>query len=87
MISSLILLLLFGVLVIVTAPLRLLPDVSLPVELTDAITTAGGHISSLNQVIPITTILIVLGIVLATEGFVFLYKSIKWVYNKIPGVN
>ena len=50
MISSLILILIFGVIVLITAPLRLLDDVTLTSSITDAIATAGGG-RSLREVI------------------------------------
>ena len=87
MISSLILILIFGVIVLITAPLRLLDDVTLTSSITDAITTAGGFLGSLGQILPVSTILTVLAIVMITEGFLFLYKTVRWVYQKVPFIN
>lgn len=87
MISSLILILIFGVIVLITAPLRLLADVTLSASITDAIATAGGFLGSLGQVLPVPAILSVLAIVMITEGFLFLYKTVRWVYQKVPFIN
>lgn len=87
MISSLILILIFGVIVLITAPLRLLADVTLTSSITDAIATAGGFLGSLGQILPVSTILSVLAIVMITEGFLFLYKTVRWVYQKVPFIN
>lgn len=87
MITSLILLLIFGVIVLITAPLRLLADVTLSSSITDSIATAGGFLGSLGQVLPVSAILSVLAIVMITEGFLFLYKTVRWVYQKVPFIN
>lgn len=87
MISSLILILIFGVIVLITAPLRLLADVTLTSSITDSILTAGGFLGSLGQILPVSTILTVLAIVMITEGFLFLYKTVRWVYQKVPFIN
>jgi hypothetical protein len=68
----------------VTSPLRLFPDVSFPSSVTNAVTTAGGYLTSLNAVIPIATILTILGIVLVVEGYLFAYKVIMWLIKRLP---
>ena len=70
-----------------TSPLRLLNDVSLSSSLTDAITTASGYISSVNEFIPVDTLLSVLSAILVIEVAVLSYKLIMWVLTKIPGVS
>ena len=71
----------------ITSPLRLLSDVSLPSEISTAITNASGYYHSLDVILPMDTIIQILGVSLTFEGLYLLYKLIMWVINKIPGVN
>jgi len=71
----------------ITYPLRILSDVSLPTEITTAITNASGYYHSLNAILPIDTMLQILGVSLTFEGLYLLYKLIMWVIKKIPGIN
>ena len=70
-------------------PITFLPDVSLPVALTNAVTTVGNYTGILRMVIPhqIATIFTVFGAYISIEVGIYTYKLIKWVYNKIPGIN
>lgn len=87
MITTGVLYLLYFALLVLTSPLRLLPDVSLPTEFTDAIATASGYISSINSFFPVDSMLIIFAAMLAIEGIVLLYKLIVWVMTKIPGIS
>jgi len=77
----------FGVLYIVTAPLRALPDVSLPSGVTSALDSASGLLSSVDSFLPVDTMLTVLGSVLIIEALVVSYRIIVWVLTKIPGLS
>jgi len=68
----------------ITAPIRLLSDVSLPVAFTDAITTAGQYLTSVQAYFPLATLFIVLGFVIAVEIAIGLYKGIMWLIRRIP---
>ena len=87
MIVSAILYVIYGALFLLTAPLRLLADVVLPTGFAGALTTISGFLGTLNQFIPVGTLLSVLAILITVELYVLAYKGIKWVINKIPGVN
>ena len=87
MITTGILYLIYLAVLALTSPLRLLNDVSLSSSLTDAITTASGYISSVNEFIPVDTLLSVLSAILVIEVAVLSYKLIMWVLTKIPGVS
>jgi hypothetical protein len=87
MITSAILGILFVFLLGVTAPFRLLSDVTLPADIAAAINTAGSGLFIINQVLPVTTILTIFGLFLTVEGFIFVYKLIMWVLRKIPGIS
>ena len=65
----------------------LLPDVSLPGNLADAAATASNYLANMDQFFPVSTLLAVLFLVLVVEGTILIYKLIRWIYNKIPGIN
>lgn len=87
MITSGLLYLLFAFIKIITLPIRYLGDVSPDNRLSTAIAEASGYISAVDSFLPINTLLIVFGVLVGYEVILALYKVIKWVYNKIPGVN
>jgi hypothetical protein len=89
MITSLILYAQYGALWAITAPIRALPTATLPEGVTNAITTLGGYIQTINTVLPVTFAAIIAIIVFVTtlEGGIFAYKGIMWVVRKIPGVS
>jgi len=71
----------------ITAIFRLTPNVSLPTNVTSAVATASGYISSLSDFLPIGTLVTILGIFLAYEFAYFSMKLINWVIRKIPGIS
>lgn len=71
----------------ISAPLRLLSDVSLPASVANAASTASNYLANVGQIFPVNTLLDILILVLAVEGFILLYKLLNWVIRKIPGVN
>lgn len=87
MISNLLLSVLYYSLVALVSPLTLLDDYALPASVASALSTAGNYLANVDALIPASTLLAVLAAFLAVEGGLFLYKGIKWIYNKIPGVN
>ncbi len=72
---------------LVTAPLLLLPVASLSVNLTGTLSTAGQFLALFDLFLPIPTLFTVFGIVVTIESGYFGYKAVKWIYNKIPGIN
>lgn len=89
MIVYYILYILIGDVGIITYPVTLFPDVSLPAPIATAVTQASGVIGILYNIIPLTIIALfaVLATFLVVEGGIFAYKFVKWLYNKIPGIN
>lgn len=87
MITSAILTLVYWVVWLITAPLRLLPDASLPSGVASALSSAGGYASSMDTFLPITTLYSVVLAMLTVEGFILTYKAIMWGIKKIPGIN
>ena len=81
-----ILLSLVGVIVI---PIALLPDVSLPASIATAISTLGTYVGMIWSSAPLTfvALLTATAVIIGVESHIFSYKTIKWLYNKIPGIN
>jgi hypothetical protein len=77
----------YGIVFALTYPLRGLNDVVLDANINNAISTAGGYLAIINQIAPITTLLVILGLVLTIEGFIFLYKIVMWIIRKIPTIS
>jgi len=84
MITSLILYVIYGLAWLLTAPFRLLDDVSVETGIGGAITTATQYVASLNDIIPLSTAMICVGIILGIELIVISYKIIMWVIRRIP---
>jgi len=84
MITSLILDAFYWIVWLILAPLRALPIATLPAGLTEALGTIGGYVSGLDVVLPVVTIIAVLGAILAIEGFMFLWKGINWLLRRLP---
>jgi len=87
MITTILLTIFYNFIWAILWPIRILPDVSLPADFLASFGVIGGYLSGLNEIVPVATILTILGLILTIEGSILLYKSIKWVYQKIPGVN
>jgi len=87
MIASIILAMLYGVVWLVSSPLRLLPNATLPSNLASAITTASTYLAAINFVFPVATFITIFGLILGIETFIILYKIINWVIRKIPTIN
>lgn len=87
MIGTAILYLLYATILLFTSPLRLLPDVTQENSFVASISTASQYISALNIVLPMTTLITILGLFVAYEISYFGYKLIMWVIKKIPTIN
>jgi hypothetical protein len=73
-------------LTVILSPFTLLSDVTPDSTVVSAISTATGYISALGVIIPMTAFRFVLIGTLAFEVPYGVYKIIRWVYRKIPGV-
>lgn len=87
MITNFLLYILYLVIKVVISPITLLPNASLPVGLSSALTTASGYISAFNTMLPMTTILLVVSTILIVELAIFTFKMINWVIKKIPFIS
>lgn len=84
MITTALLYLIYGIVWLITAPLRALADVSLSSSFASSITQGMVYASKLNHFLPIGAVLSVLGIILTFEAGVVTYKIIMWIVRRIP---
>lgn len=62
-------------------------DVPVNNFLTSSITAAAGYYSALNILFPFPVLFAIIAFELGFEGIFFIYKVIRWAYQKVPGVN
>ena len=87
MITDAILYLIFWVVnLLVLGLAAILPTGSLPADFTSAVETASGYLTALDFVLPVATLVSILGVFLAFEGAIFAYKGVMWVIRKIPTI-
>lgn len=87
MITDFFLNLIFNFLNFLLKPIAEMNDVVFSGEFTSSIQTFSSFVKSLDSVIPIDTLLTILGILLTMEGVYLIYKVIMWVIKKIPFIN
>jgi hypothetical protein len=70
-------------------PLQYLPDVALPDMITTSISVVSAAIYLAVAEVPLTlaALFASLAAIIVAELNISAYKIIKWIYNKIPGVN
>jgi hypothetical protein len=56
-------------------------------SVTTSIVTLKTYYNSLNEYVPIDTILATVAFSLAFEGIYFIYKLVRWGYRKVPGIS
>lgn len=62
-------------------------DVPVSNFLTASITTVAGYYSAMNIIFPFDTMFQIIAFELTFEGVFFIYKLIRWAYQKVPGIN
>lgn len=85
MISGYLLFLLYWILMLITLPLRVLPDATLPAEFTGTIATGASYIMFMEDLVPMQNILQYLGLIVLFEVGILSWKLINWVLRRIPG--
>jgi hypothetical protein len=70
-------------------PLTFLPDATLPAAVSSGITGIAGFIGLVWRFFPLTFAALIgaVAVIVAVENYVLIYKVIRWVYQKIPGVS
>ena len=86
MITAVLLDLIYLVLLLITAPLRLLPDASLPAVFAGNIATISAYTAAIGQIMPysIQGLLAALGGIIGIELGIFAYKGVMWLIHRIP---
>lgn len=64
-----------------------LPGVSSTSSISTGVAAASAYVSSIAQVFPVLTLMAIVSFVLVFDGFWIAYQVIRWVYQKIPGIN
>ena len=85
MIISFLLSLVYGIVWLLTRPLTLFADVSMPIGIVTAYQNIQGYISDIAVVFPVADLIIALGILITVEGAFKLLESFGFVIRKIPG--
>lgn len=62
-------------------------DVSQNSAITSGLTTMGEYYMSLNDYLPIGVLLAIIAFDLAFELAVFIYKLVRWGYQKVPFIS
>lgn len=87
MIIDAIVLIFYSLLYILTLPIASLADASLPAEIDNAISQATNYLSMANAILPVSTLITILGLILLIEAGIMTYKIIMWVIRKIPTIS
>ena len=74
----------YGLIWIISAPLRLLDNVVMPDNFNTAMANAGGYLKSVNSFLPVDTLLNILAIFVSIEVSYFAYKLIMWIIKRFP---
>ena len=84
MITSILLWFLYSFVGVITSPILLLPDVILGGDLVSSITKAGLALAPFDLILPVTTLLTVLGVFLTYELTYGGYKVTMWIIRRFP---
>lgn len=87
MITNLVINIIYGFVLIIVQVLSVLGTVSISNEIQVGIDYAVQVLSSVDNVIPITVLFAIIILDLAIELAIFTYKTVKWAYSKVPGIN
>lgn len=66
------------------SPLLALPVATLSSDFSNAITIGGSYMSALNFVLPIPTLVTILGLSISFEVGYFTFKGIMWIIRRFP---
>ena len=87
MITTAIFYILFGSFSLLLYPIKILPNASLPAELTSALNTSSEYLAGINMLLPLNTLFTIFALFLGIELSIFIYKLIMWAIKKIPTIN
>lgn len=87
MIADIIINIVYGFVLLILSLLSILGTPTLPAGLLTSLDSIGGTLKTVENILPIATILVILVADLAIELAIFSYRAIKWTYTKVPGIN
>jgi hypothetical protein len=78
-----------GILDGLVLPIQNLPNASLPGGLSSWLSETGGYIALATKIAPLTiaALFVVLTMVVVVENTDGIFKVVKWIYTKIPGIS
>ena len=85
MITSFLLSLVYGIVWLLTRPLTLFADVSMPAGIVSAFQNIQGYLAAIAAVFPVSDLVIALGILISVEVAFKLLESFGFIIRKIPG--
>ena len=62
-------------------------DTALLSNVSGAVSSASGYLAAINSLVPVSTLLVIVGLFLALEGFIIVVKIINWIIRKIPTIS
>lgn len=84
MIVSFLLTLVWGAVLIVSSPVRLFNDVTLPSFMENSVSFLHNYIAPLGNFLPLTVIFSCLGFYLVFEGSILTWHGINWIIRRFP---
>ena len=89
MITYYLLYLVVTILNVLAYPFYNIPDAKLPGGFTGWLAAAGGYIATAAHIMPLTiaALFVVLAVIVIFENADGIFKVVKWIYTKIPGIN
>lgn len=69
---------------LITSPLRLLPDASLPNIVTSSVSHIVGYILNLNNYLPLSALTVLIGVAVSYDLGYYTYKLIMWTLRRLP---
>lgn len=84
MITDFFLYLIYLAIKICLSPFLLLPIATIPNFVSQPFSTIMPYLMIFDVVLPITTLIALLGLTLTFEGGYFMFKSLYWVLRRIP---
>jgi len=74
----------YGIVFIISSPLRLLDNVVMPDAFNASMATVSGYLRALDTILPIDTILTLLFISVGIEVAYLSYKLVMWIVRRFP---
>ncbi len=87
MIFNLILLAIYAVVWALLQLLNLLPVLTFPPEFITSLNSIAGYVAVVDNFLPTSTFFAIIGLMLAVEGGILIFKIITWIIKKIPGIS